>query len=413
MINRGLYKNKTAHGTAILYSSIILNILLGWLLTKLNTQYLSVEEYGQYAFFITIIYFTKSFFSIGTFESSSRMLALENYRSIKRHIFGASFIFAAFIIIPFTLFLLFFSLFSDFIFEVKIGILCFKLALFAGIVILHSYFLVTLRGSGDIAKLSLVTFLPKALYLLIIGYLIFIDNFTIFNSLFSLFIAMILSIILILYMIKPEFVNLKQRFKDIISESKQYGIHIYFGNILHEALTHSDKLLISYFLFADSMAYYGLAYMITYPLSHFSNSLATTLFNKFTSQEKINNKVLKINFSFILITVSMFIFLREPIITYLFSDEYMSAISVMLPLAMAFGFSGLSKPFTLYLMAKGQGKQVRNIAIIILILNIIMNIYLIPRFGIVGAGWATFTAYGLDFILYWYFYNQYRSKSIK
>ena len=269
---------------------------------------------------------------------------------------------AVILVIPLIVFLILFSFLSDSIFEVKIGFLYMNLALFAGFVLLHSYFLLVLRGAGDITKLSLITFLPRAFYVILLGSLIVLDKFTIINSLYSMFIALIISIIIIVGIIKPELKNLRQKFRDIIKETKRYGIHIYFGNVLHEALTHSDKLLISYFLFADSMAYYGLAYMITYPLSHFSNSLATTLFNKFTSQKEINKKVTKINFLFIIITISIFIFLRETIITYLFSVDYMPTISVMLPLALAFGFSGLSKPYTLYLMAKGQGKKVRNIS---------------------------------------------------
>jgi O-antigen/teichoic acid export membrane protein len=406
-------KNKTAQETFILYSAIIFNILLGWILTKLNTQYLTVNEYGQYALIITVMYYSQSFFSFGAFESTSRLLALVNDEKIKRQLFGASFTGAVILFIPLTISLSLFSLISDSLFEVKIGSLILNFSLFAGLVILHSFFMITLRGSGDISKLSFVIFSPRAIYVLILGYFILVNRFTIVNSLFSMFLALFLTMILIWISIRPLFNSLNHSINEIIKETKQYGINIYIGNLLHETLKHSDKLLISYFIDAESLAYYGLAYMITYPLSHFSNSLATTLFNKFASQNRINKKVLIINFLYIIITVLIFIFLRELIVTYLFSSKYITAIGVMLPLAMAFGFSGLCKPYTLYLMARGQGKKVRNISIIILILNIIMNVYLIPRFGIIGAGWATFIAYGLDFFLYWYYYNQYQSKSFK
>ena len=78
----------------------------------------------------------------------------------------------------------------------------------------------------------------------------------------------------------------------------------------------------------------------------------------------------------------------------------------MLPLAIAFGFSGLSKPFTHFLMAKGFGKIVRNISIAVPVFNILLNLILIPKYGINGAAWVAFFAYGLDLCLYWYYYNK-------
>jgi O-antigen/teichoic acid export membrane protein len=84
----------------------------------------------------------------------------------------------------------------------------------------------------------------------------------------------------------------------------------------------------------------------------------------------------------------------------------MPTVELMLPLALAFGFSGLSKPFTHFLMAKGFGKIVRNISITVPVINILLNLFLIPKFGINGAAWAAFIAYGLDLGLCWYYYNK-------
>jgi O-antigen/teichoic acid export membrane protein len=84
----------------------------------------------------------------------------------------------------------------------------------------------------------------------------------------------------------------------------------------------------------------------------------------------------------------------------------MPAVELMFPLALAFGFSGLSKPFTHFLMARGFGKIVRNISIAVPVSNILLNIILIPEFGISGAAWAAFFSFALDLILYWYYYSK-------
>lgn len=402
--------NKTTKNTAILYLAIIFNILLGWVLTKLNTTYLTINDYGKYAFFIIIIYYSRSFFSLGFFESTSRLLALQDSELDRKKLYGASVITVLLLNIPYILLFYAFSFFSDSIFKVDIGRICNDFAVLAGFILMQSYLMTTLKGSGSIKELSLYTIAPRFFYIGILYYFLVVDQFTLYNTILALFLGIAVASIITLFQIKPVFKLAKQKFTEIINENKRYGIHIYFGNILHETLFHSDKLLISYFLDSENMAYYGLAFMLTYPLSHFSTSLATTLYTKFASQTMINQKVLRYNLIFVFVSVLLFIFFREPIIHYLFSDDYLPAVKLMLPLALAFGFSGMSKPFTLFLMARGEGRIVRNISIAVPVINVFLNFVIIPFYGILGAAWVAFFMYGLDFMLYYFYYHQHIKK---
>ena len=390
----------------MLYSAVILNIFLGWIIAKLNTNYLSVDEFGQYSFFIAIIYFFLPFFTMGIFESNSRLLALQESENEKRKYLGASFIISIFLTIPFILFLFLFSFVSDNIFEVKIAFLFRQNFLFIGFLLIQSFLLLSLRGAGKINILSLYTFLPRLFYLLLLVYLVFLSTYSLTNTIYYLFAGLIISTFIIIIIIKPSFVNIKRKFIDIYIETKKYGIHLYSSNIMSETLSHSDKILISFFLQSESMAYYGLAYMLTFPLSHFSKSLATTLFSKFANEKSINSKILKTNLIYISVSVVIFILFRKFIILNLFSEKYMPAVEIMLPLALAFGFSGLSKPYTHFLMARGFGKIVRNISIAVPVSNILLNLILIPIYGIKGAAWSAFVSYGLDLGLYWNYYNK-------
>jgi O-antigen/teichoic acid export membrane protein len=172
------------------------------------------------------------------------------------------------------------------------------------------------------------------------------------------------------------------------------------SNIWHEIFFHADKFVISYFLSEESMAYYALGYMICFPLTHFSTALATTLFRKFSAQNRINRQVFIVNSTFVVISVLIIIWLREFIILFLFSERYAPVTDLIIPLAMAFGFAGLSKPFTLYLMARKYGKVVRNISVIVPLIHIGMAWYIIPVYGINGAAWIAAMVYFLDLLLY-------------
>ena len=80
--------------TLVYYGALVLNIFLGWIIIRLNTDYLEVAVYGQFAFFITSILFGKSLFGFGVFESSSRLLALGKNRDEQRNILGISLLWA-------------------------------------------------------------------------------------------------------------------------------------------------------------------------------------------------------------------------------------------------------------------------------------------------------------------------------
>jgi O-antigen/teichoic acid export membrane protein len=221
-----------------------------------------------------------------------------------------------------------------------------------------------------------------------------------------LFYGFAFSLILVLINLKPKFQDFRNKSKQLWAEVKSYGIHIYISNIWHEILFHGDKFVISYYLDDNAMAYYALGYMITFPLSHFSTSLSTTLFNKFISQNKIRGRDLKVNILFIAVSVSIIIFFRRFIIVYLFSEKYLPTIDVILPLALAFGLAGLSKPLTMFLMAHGHGKIVRNISVTVTLSQLALNIAFVPVFGIIGAGWIATFIYGLDLFLVYFFYNK-------
>jgi O-antigen/teichoic acid export membrane protein len=302
--------------------------------------------------------------------------------------------------IPLTISLYIFSFFADSMFEVKISNLLFIFAPFTGLVLLQSHINLMLRGWGRVNLMAFVTILPRVIYIILLSYIILISSFTLQSSLSMWFLGFFLALSISFLCIRPNFTSIKKTSKNIFEEVKTYGIHLYISQIWHEILFHTDKFVISYFLSAESMAYYALGYMITFPLTHFSTALSSTLFKKFSGQEKINPKVHLVNGAFVVTSVIIFILLREHIIIYLFSDNYLPTIELIAPLALAFGFSGLSKPFSLYLMARKYGKTVRNISITIPVLHIAVGLYIIPQYGIFGAAWVAAGVYMVDMLLF-------------
>jgi O-antigen/teichoic acid export membrane protein len=386
--------------TTIYYAALILNIFMGWLVAKLNTSYLDINEYGRYSFFITVLYFSRSFFGFGVFESGSRLLAVTPEHRARKQLLGTGLIFTGGFVILYSLFFILFSGASDRLFAVRIGDLCSYYAAVTGLILLHSYYVLALRGTGQIRILSLLTISPRIFYLLLLIPLVVWRRFSLIQTLNMFFIGFAISLIAASVYLRPVFKNWLNLFSRFWRDVRSYGIHLYLSNIWTEILFHADKFIISYFLSAQAMAYYGLGYTLTFPLSHFSTSLATTMFNRFAAQTRIGFRVLWVNSVFVTVSVVIFILLRRVIIIHLFSPEYLPTVDIMLPLAMAFGCSGISKPFTLFLMARGESKAIRNISILVPTVHIIIGLLVVPRYGIYGAAWTAFAIYLLDLVLF-------------
>ncbi len=402
-------EQQTLFNVTIYYAALIFNIFLGWIIAKLNTEYLSVADYGRYSFFIIFIYFSRAFFGFGVMEGTSRLVAIcQNSQEVKR-LTGTSLSWILLFFIPLTVFLYLGALVADSIFEVKISSMLLVYAPFAGIILMHSHLNLLFRGWGRVGLMALMTILPRTIYIFLLAYLIYFSVFNLETSVSTWITGFFLAVTFIILYLRPSFDSLKQTSLEIYHEVRTYGIYLYVSNIWHEIFFHADKFVISYFLSEESMAYYALGYMITFPLTYFSTALATSLFKKFAGQKKINSKVFLLNGIFILLSVTGFILLRKYIILYLFSAEYLATIDLIIPLALAFGFSGLSKPFSLYLMARKHGKTVRNISVFIPLLHIMIGLYIIPKYGIIGAAWVATGVYFLDMILYMISYFRVRA----
>jgi O-antigen/teichoic acid export membrane protein len=386
--------------TLVYYSALIINIFLGWVLVRINTHYLEIAAYGQYAFFVTIILFGRSLFDFGVFEASARLLTATKTDEERRILFGTgllwAMVFAVFSVIALHLS----GMLIDHFFEVKIGALCRQFSYGLGLYILIAYLTRSLRGSGSIKTLAVLSIIPRVLYLFLLSAVILFARFSLESTLSMMFFGIILTLIGTWIYLKPSFAGWRRQSRLIREEVKTYGRYIYVSTVWAELLIHADKFIISYFLNDQGLAYYALAVTLALPLSHFSTSLATSLFNRFARVDMISTKIIRGNLLFVVVSVVVFILLRRPIIYYLFSVQYEPSIDLLLPLSMAFGLSGLSKPYNMFLMANRHGKIVRNISMLIPTIQIIAAVLVIPGYGISGVAWVTFYVYSLDLILY-------------
>jgi O-antigen/teichoic acid export membrane protein len=391
----------------LLYIAILLNTLFGYLAVKLNTNLLSVTAFGYYSFFIATIIFSQTFFSLGLFESTSRLLAIEKEPTRARKLHGTLFLITLVLGILYMLFILMWASISDIIFEIKIGWLLILVSPLVFVILFQNMFLITLRGGGEIKKLSWFTFTPRLVYVILLIFLFSTDFFTLKTTSLSFLISILVVELFFSIWVKPIFKDVKDNIALLISEVRTYGRYLFVANIGSMLIFTIDKFILAYFLGADQIAFYALAFNITAPLAYFSTAISQSKYKEFANQYRIDPPLLRINMIFSLTITSILIIFREFIVLQLFSPKFEPTISVLVILAIAFCFVGLASPYTMFFKAQKKGKEVRNITLSVSVLLLVLCLILIPILGIIGAAIAVLIAYGFDYLLYLWLYYRY------
>ena len=398
---------KTGRQTSILYSSSIISLFLGVFIGIINTRALGPQGYGILAFFGVTTSFTVLFFRFGFFSSSGLLIAQAKEERKERELTGASVIVAFFVGISYSFFILLLSFFIDDIFHTNVGwILRYTSFLLTA---LPFTFLIPQvgRGTNKIEKMSLFNIIPKAIYLLGAVLLLKLIQIDPFHFILLNIFSTITGIFIVIYLFHPLFVNIKENLKNIWEKTKEYGFHLYLGQIADQSTYKLDGIFITYFINTTQLGFYSLAMAITTPMIGLSRSLSMSLFKSFVDMNKIPKKVIYYNFLWLAACVMGLVIFGRFIVVTLFTEKFLPAVHLILPLSLAAFFQGMYQPYGMFLGAKGRGRWKRNISIAQAIFNITGNFFFIYYFGIIGAAVASAIATGIAYIGHKYYYHKY------
>lgn len=397
---------KTAKQTIALYFSQIGAMFFGLLFTIVNTRLLTKSEFGTLNFYIQILTFVALIFEFGYFAAGSRLIAIEKDYKKERELIGALYILGLIISLAYIFTLLIISFFVDDLFKSNV-----KFLILIGLIPSLAFpfqFLIQLifQGSNDVLKLSFYTLMPRLLYFAFIGIAYLLSYFNLVTTsllyVLSFFIATIVTVIIS----KPSLKNFNIHLKEIIRETKEYGLKVYIGRVTGMIGYQSNVLLIQYFAREIEVANYSLINFFTTPISVFSRSLCTSLFKGFANQDKIPPRVFKINFIWLTGISLIYILIGGFILEILFSKKYSEAIPLILPMVIANFFMGAFQPYNFFLSAKGKGDYILKIATSFSVYTILLNLILIPPFKSMGAAIATLISLTINFLTYHYYYKK-------
>ena len=375
-------------------------LLAGFVNSIVITRHLNLDGRGQYALIMGIITVFSLVFGDGLYRSNTYLISLNRgnlSRLISNSVVAVGCV---------GLILVLISVFIKGPILVKIlpGI-DFSLVVIAVIsvvpVIFIRSFIGLFLGLQHYVFFNLLEILPIALYCLMNMTLFLHSGFTPHHILVNYLIAMaIFAIAAFLLIIRFEPFRFKTD-RDLGRKSLETGLKSVASTISLFLLFRVDIFMINYFLGTDQAGIYSISVLLSELLQKLANTSGTVIFPKIAGEKKIEKgKQLSLRVVLFVLVVgvafaSILYLFGERIIVFLYTEQFAPAAQPLYWLLPGTVIMAMGKIFLFSLWGRGFPKITMIVPLSAFFLNIILNLWLIPRLGLVGAAISTSLCYVL------------------
>lgn len=382
------------------FGSALFTKCLAFLSIPIFTRLLGPNGYGAIGIFMAVIGIVSIFSSMGVDSSIKRYKFEENCQEAE--FIGSNLIFVTI----FNIFLISTSIiYADFFSEIfKID----STILISGVLvgILYGYRSIIFgvwqsrKESSCISKISVINGLATILISL---YCVFLMN-SYLGQVYGYIISTILITIILFFMIHKELVF---RFKNkYIIYSLGIGIPLVFNQLAGYVLSFIDRIILNKYFSLYEVGVYAFAYNIAMIMEvviySINSAWVPIMFEKMKKNEMhhINGYLIFFIRVIYLAAFVLIIFSKE--MTSLLADgRYTKALEIIPIVVLGYLFRFF---YTFYSNVEYFYKKTKPLAffsVLAGIINLILNIVFIPKFGLMGAAYTTLISYGLLFVFHY------------
>jgi O-antigen/teichoic acid export membrane protein len=385
--------------------------LLGFLASATMWRWIEPGEFGRFAFCQSVILIAGLFFEFGIFGAGARVLALVGDRKSERRALGALLLMAAATGLTFAAFIAGAATQIDLIFKTDVGWLLITAAPLAFFQPVQYFIEQSCQGLNQIRRLAVFRLTTPGLFLIILITLVGTHHLTAGSALLGYLAGQGFACAMTIIGLRPSFDEISGYIRLALKENRNYGLNFYLAHITGASAARLDNLIIAYFLGRAStnlepLGLYTNAQKLSAPIATMSRSVAVTRFRAFAKLASVPDRIRKWN-TVVLICASVGLATLGPIALQLLFPRYSEAASLLLPFAVLNLFVGLFQPYNMFLASHGCGRELRNIAIVVTIVNLAGLILVVPRFGVKGAAWVGAASMGVDYFLHVYYYRKF------
>jgi O-antigen/teichoic acid export membrane protein len=204
---------------------------------------------------------------------------------------------------------------------------------------------------------------------------------------------------------------------DILKSTFIYGMKIYAGNVAFLLHLSFDTYLINYFCTSYEVGIYSVSVSIAQLMFLIPNTIGPLIYSYWSKSNDLEiNSIFRAlrSFLYVIFIISIFLLLfGKIIITTLFGLSYSNAYIPLVILLPGIVFMSLNYILYNYFSAIGEPQVSSIITIISVVINIALNIFLIPIYKSSGAAVASLISYTLSSIITMIIFNRKLKLSFK
>lgn len=407
---RYLIKNALIYGLGNTSSKIV-----GFILLPIYTKHLTVSDYGILGIVEITTQIIIAIFSFSIYSAFLRWYWDKEYSDKQKSIFFTIFIFLVFVSIFTFIFLYIISdLLSLILFDSHQYTFLIKLMAIAACLQIISQLIATLMRIQEKSTLYSLTNIIKFSFTLIITiYFIIYLNQKVEGIYQAQIIGLLIYLVLLIkYIIR----NMEPKFEStILKEMFFFSLPLVFSSVGTVMLAITDKYSLKFLVGLSAVGIYALGFKIANTIKIFitrSVQLALSPLNyKMMGQpdnKRFYSKIMTyFTFGVMFFVIGISIFSMEIIKVMASNKDYWIAYKIVPIISFAMLFEMLKDTSTIGLTIMKKTKIIGTIFILMTVLNLSLNLMLIPIFDAMGAAIATVVTHILFFILILFYAQKY------
>jgi O-antigen/teichoic acid export membrane protein len=383
--------------------SKVLVYLLSFITVMLIPRYLGVEGYGQLNFVLSFIGVFLIFGDLGINTLTLREVSKNN--NLAKKYFNNLFLFK----ILLSLFLSVIIIVVSFIINKPLIVkqILILSTVYLSFNILSNFCLKFLQSFQKLKYQSIYDILVKAFYVVFVLLFIYF-NLGIAGVFWAHILTAIIGFLYILFSLKKQVkINLKQDFlfiKKTMIKAWPFALGVLFTNIYF----HFDTILISFIHGEYYVGLYSIGYTLYRFLLNMLSIFTITFFPviaRYAYKKNLNKVVSSLTYVILSFSIPLTIggiFLSKQIISFAFGKQYLNGIVPFNIILVFFLISSVKVIFVYLLYNRHYEKFVLKFKIYATIINVLLNILVIPVYGIVGAAITTVISEWILFVVFYF-----------
>jgi O-antigen/teichoic acid export membrane protein len=372
-------------------SSLLANIF-ALVATTLLTRNLTTREFGSYSFAVSLLFFVALFFEFGLFFPAARIAAVADLRR-RREVVGAALLLYLPVGAAFSATIFGLSYGIDGWFNVDAGR---ALRVTAAAAIAFPFVKILQQLSQGVDRLHVAAAATVATQLILVAMLALFVSFggelSTSNALAFRTFGLLIACVGAAVWLRPAFASVGSWARELAREAREWGFQLYVGRVLSIGTYNMDIVMLGFWTNARSVAFYALAGSLAATSGLPVTGMAAALFAPMARRPSIPRQWLVVATVIGTGCALLAWLLAGPVIRIFFSDRYIAAAGLVLPLALAQLVRGITGIFNTFLSAHARGRDLRNAGLVLTVSNLVLNFALIPPYGARGAAWASLLA---------------------